>query len=392
VRLLEWESKSLLTAAGVPVPAGEHVTDPAAAEAVARRLGRPVILKAQIPASNRHAKGGIRKADNPTDAGAAAAALLALRIDGWPVESLLVEEAVNVQTELFIGFTYDNAAKSAAMLLSRRGGSGVERRADSVHRRYFSVRDGFPAYLGREIAAAAGMRGKTLLRVGGLTAALGKLFLQLDATLLETNPLALLANGDLVVLDVHLQLDDDALFRHNDLVERFQLADRSQRPRSDFEREAAAIDAVDHRGVAGRLIPFDGDLGLLIGGGGASLTAFDAILAAGGRPANYCEIGGNPSVWKVKELTKLILRQPGVDKIAVIMNVVSNTRADLIARGVIKGVIEAGLTPEKHIVAFRVPGAWEAESRAILQRYGVPAFGRETSIDQVVQHIVEAER
>ena len=139
--------------------------------------------------------------------------------------------------------------------------------------------------------------------------------------------------------------------------------------------------------MAGRLIAFDGDLGLLIGGGGASLTIFDAVLDAGLRPANYCEIGGNPSVWKVKELTKLILSQPAVRRLAVIMNVVSNTRADLMARGVIKGALELGRDPREVITAFRVPGSWEEESQAILRHYGVPFHGRASSLDDVVDAI-----
>ena len=134
-------------------------------------------------------------------------------------------------------------------------------------------------------------------------------------------------------------------------------------------------------------MPFDGNLGLLIGGGGASLTIFDAVLDAGLRPANYCEIGGNPSVWKIQELTKLILNQPQVERLAVIMNVVSNTRVDLVARGVIKGILQMGKQPSKVIAGFRIPGSWEDEGKAILSHYGVPYFGRETSIDQVVEAI-----
>jgi succinyl-CoA synthetase beta subunit/citryl-CoA synthetase large subunit len=128
-------------------------------------------------------------------------------------------------------------------------------------------------------------------------------------------------------------------------------------------------------------------LGLLIGGGGASLAIFDAVLEAGLNPANYCEIGGNPSVWKTKELTKLILSQPQVKRLAVIMNVVSNTRVDLVARGVIKGALELGREPRQVIAAFRVPGSWEDEGQAILRHYSVPFFGRETSLDQVVEAI-----
>jgi succinyl-CoA synthetase beta subunit/citryl-CoA synthetase large subunit len=156
-----------------------------------------------------------------------------------------------------------------------------------------------------------------------------------------------------------------------------------------FEQKAVEIDSADHRGVAGRVVEFDGDLGLLIGGGGASLTAFDAVLDAGLKPANYCEVGGNPSVWKVQELTKLLLSQPKVDKIAVISNVVSNTRVDLVARGLIKGILQSGGDPSETVVAFRMPGSWEDEGFVILRRYGIPFYTRDVGIDQVVDKMVE---
>ena len=147
---------------------------------------------------------------------------------------------------------------------------------------------------------------------------------------------------------------------------------------------------MDHRGVAGRVIEFPGNLGLIIGGGGASLTAFDAVRQHGGQPANYCEIGGNPSVFKVTELTKHILSKPGVKKIAVIMNVVSNTRVDLVARGVIKGILESGLDPARTVAVFRVPGAWEQEGFRLLDKYGVPYCDRTVSIDQAAGRAVSS--
>jgi succinyl-CoA synthetase beta subunit/citryl-CoA synthetase large subunit len=184
-----------------------------------------------------------------------------------------------------------------------------------------------------------------------------------------------------------LEVDDDALSRHADIAALEKDTGRVQGERriSDFERQAAGIDSLDHRGVAGRVIEFDGNLGLIIGGGGASLTAFDAIRSHGGRPANYCEIGGNPSVLKVKELTRLILSKPGVDKIAVIMNVVSNTRVDLVARGIIKGILESGRSPAQTVAVFRVPGAWEEEGFKILSKYGIPIQGRTVSIDEAAR-------
>lgn len=137
------------------------------------------------------------------------------------------------------------------------------------------------------------------------------------------------------------------------------------------------------------MIEFDGNLGLIIGGGGASLTSFDAVRKYGGRPANYCEIGGNPSVKKVKELTKLILSKREVEKIAVITNVVSNTRVDLVARGVVKGILELGRDPSETIAIFRVPGAWEEEGFKILRKYGIEYCDRTVSIDEAARRATQ---
>jgi succinyl-CoA synthetase beta subunit/citryl-CoA synthetase large subunit len=151
----------------------------------------------------------------------------------------------------------------------------------------------------------------------------------------------------------------------------------------------AQVDQVDHRGVAGRVVEFDGNLGCVIGAGGGSLTIFDAIQKYGGRPANYCEIGGNPSVKKACELTKLILSKPGVEKICVIMNVVSNTRVDIVARGVVKGVIESGFDPAEKIAIFRIPGAWEQDGFQILKKYGVEYCDRSVSMSEAARRAVE---
>jgi succinyl-CoA synthetase beta subunit/citryl-CoA synthetase large subunit len=253
------------------------------------------------------------------------------------------------------------------------------------------VRSRLPVYRARDIVADAGLTGKLLLGVSVVLSRLADIFLDLDATVVEINPLGLTPDGRLVALDCHLEIDDDALFRHPDIaaLEKDTGRIQGERRMTDFEREAAAIDSLDHRGVAGRVIEFDGNLGLIIGGGGASLTAFDAIRSHGGRPANYCEIGGNPSVLKVKELTRRILSKPGVDRIAVIMNVVSNTRVDLVARGIIKGILEAGRDPANTVAVFRVPGAWEEEGSKILAKYGVEFQNRTVSIDEAARIAVK---
>ena len=386
MKVLEFEAKALLKSRGLPVLHGHLVTSAEQAAAAAEALAGPVVIKAQVPIGGRMKAGGVCFARTPQEAASAAAALLSSQIRGFAVERLLVEEKLDITSEVFLAATYDPGAASAILLASASGGIDVET-VGSVVRRSFSPQYAASDYLGREISAELGLRGRQLLSLGNLVTQVAHCFTQWDALLLELNPVVLDSQGRWWVADVHLELDDDASYRQRNLLERLPISRQMADRRSAFEREAARIDEADHRGVAGRLIPLGGNLGLLIGGGGASLTIMDAVLSADLKPANYCEIGGNPSVWKVSELTKLILGQPQVRRLAIIMNVVSNTRVDLVARGVIKGVLESGREPREAIAAFRIPGSWEGEGQAILRHYSVAYFGRETSLDQIVDWI-----
>jgi succinyl-CoA synthetase beta subunit/citryl-CoA synthetase large subunit len=321
--------------------------------------------------------------------------LLGKKIRGYTAVKLLVEEKLEIDREFFMAVTYDTVAKAPIAIFSPHGGVDIEILAadDPGKVRYetFAARHRLPPYRAKEIISETGVTGKRLLALTAILSKLADIFLDYDATVAEINPLALTREGRLVALDCHLEVDDDALFRHSELSEIAKDKTRVQpeRTASEFEREAVKIDNLDHRGVAGRVIEFDGTMGLIIGGGGASLTAFDAVKAHGGKPANYCEIGGNPSVLKVKELTKLILAKPGVEKIAVIMNVVSNTRVDLVARGIVKGVLESGKDPAATVAVFRVPGAWEEEGYKILAKYGVQFGDRTCSIDEAARLAVK---
>jgi len=389
MRLLEYESKEILRKHGISVPKAELVTSSDAVQ-----LDGPVVLKVQIPLGGRGRAGGILEASSREEAKAKAETLLSKEVRGYRSKWLLVEEKIDMDQELFVAVTYDTVAKSPLMIFSREGGMDVEqlaeRRPEKVIKEWFSVRGGLPQYRAREILSDAGVSGRALLSLGSFLSTLADVFLLNDATLAEINPVALTRDGRAVALDCHMEIDDDSLPRHKEMAAK-QDEERYQggRTSTDFERRAAEIDSMDHRGVAGRVIEFDGTLGLIIGGGGASLTAFDAVQQHGGKPANYCEIGGNPSVFKVKELTKHILSKPDVEKIAIIMNVVSNTRVDLVARGVVKGVLEAGRVPSETVAVFRVPGAWEEEGFKILGKYGVPYCDRTVSIDEAAKMAVE---
>ena len=383
MRLLEFEAKEILAEYKIPTPRRELLRAPQSIN-----IDFPVFLKAQIPLGGRGKAGGVLRAANQVEADEQVAEMLGNSIRGFKPNAILAEEGIEIEREFFIAVTYDTVAKLPLVILSTEGGVDVEVLAATdplkVTKRLFSARTGLLEHQARELAADAGFSGKRLLQLSGIMKSLAEIFLKYDCTIIEINPLALCKNGQLMALDCHADIEDDALSRHPKLaaIEKDESRFEAEHKNSEFERLAAEIDQIDHRGVAGRVIEFNGNLGLIIGGGGASLTAFDAVQQHGGNPANYCEIGGNPSVRKVQALTKHILSKPGVDKVSVIMNVVSNTRVDLVARGIIKGVLDLGKKPSETVAVFRVPGAWEEEGFKILKKYGVDYCDRTVSIDE----------
>jgi succinyl-CoA synthetase beta subunit len=243
------------------------------------------------------------------------------------------------------------------------------------------------------VVSSVGMTGAALNRATAVLARLARLQRDYDMTLAEINPLARLEDGSFAALDAHMEIEDEAVGRQQSLLTEIGVdldEPRELYEASEFERNVKAIDAADHRGVIqGKDHGFDGDLGLVIGAGGGSLTLTDAVRSQGGRPANYAEIGGNPSVAKAKGLATEVLRKDGVSKIAVMMSIVSNTRVDIVARGVIKACLELGKDPAETIAIFRIPGAWEEEGYKILDRYGVEYCDRSVSMWEAAGRAVE---
>jgi succinyl-CoA synthetase beta subunit len=395
MRLYEDEARRLARSGGIPVPEHGVADDPAQARALAERLGGPVVVKARVLSGGRMRAGGVRFADTPEEAERAARDVLELRIGGRRPRGVLVDTRMAIRRELYAGVAWDGVRKRPVLLFSAHGGIDVEgtarERPGHVGRGLLSTLLPPADFRAREVVAAAGLRGPALGPAAAILARLAELFLRHDLTLAEINPLAQLEDGSLVALDAHMELDDDARARRRDLLEDLGVPEsdrRRAREPTPFELAGEEIDATDHRGVAGNVVEFDGDLGLIVGGGGGSLALFDAVRAHGGRPANLCEIGGNPSVAKTCALARLVLGKPGVRRIAVMMSIVSNTRADLIARGVVKACLERGESPAERIAIFRVPGAWEDEARVILDRYGIEHADRSVSMDEAARRAV----
>jgi succinyl-CoA synthetase beta subunit/citryl-CoA synthetase large subunit len=388
MRFYEYESKLLFARHGIPLPGGSKVAKTAEeARAIAAEIDGPAVLKSQVLSGGRMKAGGVLFTDSPDEAKAAAAKILKLEINGHTPRGVLVESRQPVAQEYYLGVTWDGTAKQPVMIFSDMGGIDVEEVAEKhpehIAKRHYSTLLPFSEHKAKELVCSLGIGGSDLGRITRVVAALARIFVQYGLTLAEVNPLAKLEDGSFVALDGHVDMEAEARGQHKALLAELGIGDdetRQARPPTAFELEGREINDTDHRGVAGNVTEFDGTLGLVIGAGGGSLTLFDAVRKHGGDPANYCEIGGNPSVSKVCRLTKLILSKPGVEKIAVMMNVVSNTRVDLVARGVIKGVVEAGRDPAETVAIFRIPGSWEEDGFKILEKYGVEYCDRSVSM------------
>ena len=389
MRFYEYESRRIVERAGIPVTKYGFCRSAEEARRAAAEIGGPTVIKSQVLTGGRMKAGGVKFADTPEEAATHAAEILELEINGHMPRGVLVDPKAEVRQEYYASVVWDGTAKRPLMLFSDMGGIDIEEVAEQhpghVGRGHVSNLLPVADFEAKQVVAATGVSGSQLTRATPVLARLARLFRETDMTLAEINPLAELDDGSFVALDAHMEMEDEAKPRQRELLERVLEIEpddtREPYEPSAFERNVAAIDAADHRGVIqGRDHGFGGNLGLVIGAGGGSLTLTDAVRSQGGRPANYSEIGGNPSVAKAAGLAKEVLSKDGVEKIAVMMSIVSNTRVDIVARGVIKACLDLGKDPGETIAIFRIPGAWEEEGFKILEHYGVEYCDRSVSM------------
>jgi succinyl-CoA synthetase beta subunit len=396
MRFYEFESRRIVERAGIPVTEYGFCKTAEQAREAAERIGDPTVIKSQVLTGGRMKAGGVKFADTPKQAEEHAEEILELAINGHMPVGVLVDPKAEVEQEYYAAALWDGRAKRPMMLFSDMGGIDIEEVAekhpDHVGRGHLSNLHPIPEFRAKEVVSSVGLTGRELTRATPVLARLAQLQRDYDMILAEINPLARLSDGSFVALDAHMEIEDEAVGRHQKTLA--ELGVELEEPRelyepSEFERHVKAIDEADHRGVIqGKDHGFDGNLGLVIGAGGGSLTLTDAVRSQGGRPANYAEIGGNHSVAKACGLAKEVLKKEGVEKIAVMMSIVSNTRVDIVARGVIKACLELGKDPAETITVFRIPGAWEEEGAKILNRYGVEFRDRSTSMWEAAREAV----
>ncbi len=390
MRFFEFEARQLLTKHGIGVAPGGVARTAADAERLATDLGGAVVVKPQFLFAGRDR---VRAADSPAGARQAAEELLALEVAGKKPAALLVERKLDARKSFALRATYDGSARRPVLIGTDAGGIEIDDvEPERVKRRHFSALMAPSSYRSKELARDLGLTGSALNAMTRVGDALSRILLDYDLTVVDITTLALTDDGKLVALGCHADMEVEGKARQKAILKELGVdpsETRLPREPTAFDLAGAKIDVDDPRGVAGPIVEFDGNIGLVIGAGGGSLTTFDAVRKHGGRPANYAAIGGNPSVGKCAALTRLVLGKPGVEKLLVISNVVSNTRADLLARGVIKGVVSMGKDPAKVITIFRAPGAWETDAFKILEKYGVEYCDRKVSISEAARRGVE---
>ena len=397
MKFYEYEARKIVQDAGIPVTKYGFAKTADEARAIAADIGGSTVVKSQVLTGGRMKAGGVKFADTPDEAAGHAADILELEINGHMPRGVLVDPKADVAQEYYAGVVWDGTAKRPLLLFSDMGGIDIEQVAeehpDHVGRVHFSNLLPFSDFQAKQAIAAAGVTGSALNRLTPILTRLARLFQDRDMTLAEINPLARLGDGSFVALDAHMEMENEAMGRQRKVLADLGIGEeegtREGHVPTPFEALVSEIDSADHRGVIqGKDTGFHGNVGLVIGAGGGSLTLTDAVRSQGGRPANYSEIGGNPSVAKACGLAKAVLEKDGVEKIAVMMSIVSNTRVDIVARGVIKACLELDRDPAETIAIFRIPGAWEEEGFKILDKYGIEYCDRSVSMHEAAGRAV----
>lgn len=372
-RLHEFQSKGLLKENGLLIPAGRAARTPDEARQVAVELGRPVVVKAQAWVTGRAGLGAVKFADTPTEAAAAAASILGLKIKGFVVDTVLVEEKLNIEREYYGGVIVDDIAQAPVVIFSSIGGSGIEAIAaanpQAVTRQAVDIRSGLADYQARNLARRAGIHGKLQLQLGSLLTRLYAVARKYDARAAEINPIVQTADGKLLAADCRITVDDSAVYRHPDLG--IEIAREFDRPPTTLEKIAWEVEADDYRGtfyfiqLEQDFAKGDGVIGFHGTGGGGSMMSMDALLNRGYKLANFVDTSGNPPASKVYRAARIILSQPGLDGYFLSGSGVASQEQFHSARGLVKAFMQEPLNVP---AVIRLGGNAEERAIAILER------------------------
>jgi succinyl-CoA synthetase beta subunit len=366
MKIHEYQAKALLREFAVPVPNGDVADTPAKAREIAKRLGGRIVVKAQVHAGGRGKAGGIKVADDPAGAEAAAKAILGMHLktpqtppEGILVRNVWVEEASAIDRELYLSMTLDRVRATHVVMASQAGGMDIEEVAERtptrILREWTHPALGLADFQARRLAFGLGLSGEPFKQGTALIRNLFRLYLAKDCSLAEINPLVVTKDGRVLALDAKLNFDDNALYRHKEVVE---LRDIHEEDPLDVEASKYSLN----------YIKLDGDVACMVNGAGLAMATMDIVKLSGGEPANFLDVGGGASPEQIENAFRILSSDPSVK--AVFINVFGGIlRVDRLAEGIIGAVRKLGLTLP---VVLRAEGTNVEQGKKMLADSGLP--------------------
>jgi len=386
VNLHEYQAKLRFGEFGIPVPKGKVATTPEEAFDIAREMGKPVVIKAQVLTGGRGKAGGVKVAKTPDEARDKASQILNMDIKGHIVYKVLVDPAVDIKSEIYLSITNDRAAKRPLLMASSAGGMEIEQVAhempEKLIREYIDPSLGLRDFQVRNVAAEIGLPRAHWKQFGEIASALYRCYIDSDATLVEINPLAIVGTGDseqIMALDGKFSVDDNALFRHADLAEK---RDLQEEPPEETRARAAGISYVK----------LDGNIGCMVNGAGLAMTTMDLtkyfadeLGATNVGPANFLDIGGGAKADRVAAALRIILADPKVK--VVLFNIFGGiTRGDEVARGILQALEEVK-TPIPMVI--RLAGTNSEEGLKLINEAHLPNLVGASSLADAARKAVQ---
>jgi len=381
MKIHEYQAKQILSQFGVQIPRGEVADTPSKAREIAEKIGPKVVLKAQVHAGGRGKGGGIKLVNTPEETEKLAQEMIGMTLvthqtgpEGKLVRRIMVEEALDIDKELYVGIVIDRAKEAPVVMASSEGGVEIERVAaetpELIFKEYINPATGFQVFQARKLAFKLGLVGNTLKQAVKFILGLYKVFESVDASLAEINPLLITKQGNVLALDAKINIDDNALLRHPDIKEM-----------RDFdEEEPLEVEASKYNL---NYIKLDGNVGCMVNGAGLAMATMDLIMHTGGKPANFLDVGGGVSEESVKNAFKILVSDKDVK--AALINIFGGiVRCDLVASGIVKAAKELDL---KVPMVVRLEGTNVELGKKILNESGL-SFYSASSMKEAAEKVV----
>lgn len=381
MKIHEYQAKQILSRFGVQIPRGEVAETSAEALKIAEKIDSRVVLKAQIHAGGRGKGGGIKLASNPQEAEKIAQEMIGMTLithqtgpEGKEVKKILVEQALDIDKELYVGIVIDRATETPVVMASSEGGVEIEKVAaetpELIFKEYINPAAGFQGFQARKLAFKLGLKGDTFKQGVKFILALYKCFEATDASLAEINPLLVTKQGNVLALDAKMNFDDNAIARHPEIKEMRDLDEEEP-----LEVEASKYDL--------NYIKLDGNVGCMVNGAGLAMATMDIIMHSGGMPANFLDVGGGVSEESVKNAFRILVSDKDVK--AALVNIFGGiVRCDLVANGIVKAAKEVGLNIP---MVIRLEGTNVELGKKILDESGL-SFYAASSMKEAAEKVV----